>query len=85
MKKQIGILFAALLLPFMLDGCSKLPDPVPEISEAVEDIMPSMTIPETAATETQEPSAHTISPDQEESISATIEDGNGPIPSQNPE
>ena len=82
MKKYLSILTALLLVSVSLSGCREKAEILPETTG-----MPTVTSPSVSwesITETTLPPVHTISPQEEALTDATIEDGNGPIPSQKP-
>ena len=74
MKKHVLILFAALLVLSLFAGCRRKEEPIPTYPAVT--TMP--TLPETR------PTLPSMTEDTEDiTLSPTIEDGNGPIASQN--
>ena len=84
MKKHVLIMFSILLVLSLFTGCRQMTAVLP----ATEPTKPAPTakpsLPETEPSETMQEDTispvHTIPP--EDGPDATIEDGNGPIPSQ---
>ena len=84
MKKYLCILAAAFLMSAVLPGCRRSSEMMPETTGMPTVTSPSVIWESTAPSEETFPPVHTISPEEEAMIDATIEDGNGPIPSQKP-
>ena len=89
MKKHISIVFAMALALSLFTGCRKRMEPVPTTMPTTVPTRPAATAAPTEAM-TQPSTRATVSPVttdptyREDSVESTIEDGNGPIPSQNP-
>ena len=72
MKKSSLILFTALMVLSLFAGCRRQPEPVPTYPPATAPVRPEPTATMPAFTRETE----------ESTLSPTIEDGNGPIASQ---